>query len=239
MNLVSSEAWETVVGPYVRSSGFEVLHYLPLGSRVLATTGAFPGPVLRPEDIAGKRIRVGASRALRLFYRLCGAVPVPVPWSDLHREVASGQADVLDPSAPVLLSSGLGEYVNSISYVGAVAYGHALTVNRDWLESLPAALRQAVRQAAAAACLELLEGSAAHYREAKQGLESAGVRIARMDDGARQRWRGQAGAQRAEWDELKAALAGSGGDFDRLDGVVNADGPWTGRLPQPDFLDTV
>lgn len=101
--------WKVLNGPIGKellaagaSVGIHGLCYYDSGSRSFYT---IDGPILKPEDVKGEKIRTLQSRmAMDLISTLDGA-PTPIPWGELYTALQQRMVDGAENNPPSLLSS--------------------------------------------------------------------------------------------------------------------------------------
>ncbi|MGY4879115.1 TRAP transporter substrate-binding protein [Vreelandella aquamarina] len=217
INLVTSQTWQNVVHNKIEERGFKVLSYICIDPRTVAVRkGLLDGPVKTPDDIEGIKFRVPGSQILQKVYRLLGANPTPVAWGETSSAMQQGVADALDPSVQALLVFGFTDVLNSISTIQSVADAQVYTCNKEWFDSLPAALQEGVMQASATTFRENLAKVPAARAYAYNQMRQSGVEVYNPTDDEIAQWRDRCGHQLADWDDTKLELAGSMDVFEQL-----------------------
>ena len=103
--------------------------------------------VTKPEDIRGAKLRMTGSQMGRIALTQFGANPVPVAWEETLEGLKSGLIDGQETWTSAAASFGMGPVTSQEVWVEFFAgLGHTYT-RTDVLERLPAALREAVREA--------------------------------------------------------------------------------------------
>lgn len=217
VNLVTSQTWQNVVHNKIEERGFKVLSYICIDPRTVAVRkGLLDGPVKTPDDIEGIKFRVPGSQILQKVYRLLGANPTPVAWGETSSAMQQGVADALDPSVQALLVFGFTDVLSSISTIQSVADSQVYTCNKEWFDSLPAALQEGVMQASATTFRENLAKVPAARAYAYNQMRQAGVEVYNPTEDEIAQWRDRCGHQLADWDDTKLELAGSMDVFEQL-----------------------
>lgn len=122
----------SVNGLYLPAIGFT-------GFRALMTKDR---QVLMPEDLQGQRIRVPGQAPVIEFYRVMGANPQEIPFSEVYLAMRNGTVDGGDNAPSNILAASLhevGEYFTALNYM---AGADPLMVNAAWYEALPSDLQQ-------------------------------------------------------------------------------------------------
>jgi len=210
LNLVHSDIWKREVGGRIRDSGVDILHYELVGPRTAATRKGFGKVIKIPSDIKGIKFRVPASRILRRFYKMCGAIPTPVPWGKTGQAMAEARADALDPSEQGLYigPGGLRHQIESISFIQSVQNASVYSINLAWFDSLPAVVQEQVREAAKLISQNQIEAALDTARLTRSLFKQDGVTLYWPTADELGMWRAAGGAQRKEWDDLKLELVG-------------------------------
>jgi TRAP-type C4-dicarboxylate transport system substrate-binding protein len=225
VNLVTSAAWQQTVHPQVEAKGFKPLMYVCIDPRTVAIRkGLRETPVAVPEDIAGIKFRVPASRVLQQFYQLAGANPTPVPWGETSSAMKQGVADALDPSIQALQIFGFGDTLHAVSMIRSVPDAQIYSCNLKWFESLPQGVRHGVLEACEVTFAQNLAKVPAARAYARYELERQGVKIYVPSAAEQAQWVARCGHQLAAWDEMKQAFAGSLAAFERLREAANTAG---------------
>ncbi len=99
----------------------------------LASIGA---PILKPEDLKGKRVLVwGAPTAEEV--KAWGGVPVLIPTQDTYVALQRGMGEVLYGQIPVLLSLKLQEVIKNITIMPSQFSANVVIISKQTADSLP------------------------------------------------------------------------------------------------------
>lgn len=227
VNLVTSSAWRDQVHPAVEARGFKPLMYICIDPRTVAIRKRLRDkPVAVPEDIAGIKFRVPASKVLQQFYRLAGANPTPVAWGETSSAMKQGVADALDPSLQALQIFGFAETLHSISTIRSVPDSQIYSCNLEWFNGLPKHLQDAVMEASDVTFRQNLARVPASRAYAMDQLKQAGVEIYVPTAAEIEQWVARCGYQLPAWDAMKAEFAGSLEQFDKLLEAANTMGQY-------------
>lgn len=216
-NLVSSNAWTSVVHKKAEERGFKVLLYLVLDPRtVAARKGLGNAPLKTPSDLKGIKFRVPASEILQQFYRLAGANPTPVAWGETPSAIQQGVADALDPAAVALYSNGFKDILSWVTFNKSVPDSQVYSCNLAWFNAQPANVREGIEYAAEMTFQQNLAQVPAARAYAMAEMAAAGVKFYVPNSGEMKQWVDACGAQRPEWNATKTKLAGSLDAFERM-----------------------
>ncbi len=225
VNLVGSKVWEEKVVDRVREKGFEPLFFFCIDPRTAAKRrGLSDEPFRTPADLAGIKFRVPGSAILKEFYRLLGANPTPVAWGETASAIKQGVADALDPAAGALYAFGFKDVLSWVTFNRPVPDSQVYALNKAWFDGLPADLKDALRQAGEVSFQQNLAQVPASRAFAMAEMAAAGVKFYVPTADELAQWKDAAGAQRAEWDELKASVLGDAGAFKLLEDAANTMG---------------
>jgi len=224
VNLVTSEAWKTEVDSRVEAKGFKPLFYFCIDPRTTAIRRGVDGPIKTPEDLQGIKFRVPGSKILQQYYRLIGANPTPVAWGETASAIKQGVADALDPAVEALYAFGFKDILSWITFNAPVPDSQVYSCNLEWLNALPAEVRDGVMFASEVTFQQNLAQVPASRAFAMAEMAKAGVQyyVPTKDEIAA--WAEAGGHQRAEWDDWKKELGGSIETFDKLLEAANIDG---------------
>ncbi len=121
--------------------------YLDAGSRSVMTK---TGPIRTPDDLAGLKIRVMDSNALRAAVERLGATAVPMSQGEVYGALQTGVIDGWENNASTCLTFSMHETgCRHFAWTRHVAIPDILVMSRPWYEGLPDEMKRAVDQAAA------------------------------------------------------------------------------------------
>ena len=215
VNLVTSDAWKSVVDPKINAAGFKALWYTSTSARTYAVRKGMD-PILKPADLKGVKFRVPGSKMLQQYYRMLGANPTPIAWGETPSAIKQGVADALDPVLSGLLIFGFGDILAHVSLCQSVHGLQVYSCNLEWFNSLPGEVGEAVEFASEVTFRQNLAKVPAAFAYASSQMRKAGVQIHPMSDDQIAPFRELAGHQRPEWDEWKVKLAGSMSNFEQM-----------------------
>ncbi len=216
-NLVTSEAWQSVVHTKAEERGFKVLLYLVLDPRtVAARKGLANAPLKSPRDLQGIKFRVPASEILQQFYRLAGANPTPVAWGETPSAIQQGVADALDPAVVALYSNGFKDILSWVTFNRSVPDSQVYSCNVEWFRALPGDVQEQIDFACEITFQQNLAQVPAARAFAMAEMAAAGVQFYTPTEEELAEWAEACGWQRPEWNDIKIKLAGSIDNFERM-----------------------
>ena len=217
VNLVTSDAWKSVVHAKAEERGFKILLYLVLDPRtVAARKGMQSAPLKTPSDLRGVKFRVPASEILQQFYTLAGANPTPVAWGETPSAIQQGVADALDPAVVALYSNGFKDILSWITFNKPVPDSQVYSCNLEWFRGLPADVQEGIDFASEMTFQQNLAQVPASRAYAMAEMAASGVQFYTPTEDELAQWVEACGAQRPEWDDIKKKLAGSLDSFERM-----------------------
>jgi TRAP-type C4-dicarboxylate transport system substrate-binding protein len=217
VNLVTSDAWKSVVHAKAEERGFKILLYLVLDPRTAAARKGMEGaPLKTPSDLRGVKFRVPASEILQQFYSLAGANPTPVAWGETPSAIQQGVADALDPALVALYSNGFKDILSWVTFNKPVPDSQVYSCNLAWFRGLPADVQEAIDFASEITFQQNLAQVPASRAYAMAEMAAAGVQFYTPTADELSQWVEACGAQRPEWNAIKTKLAGSLESFERM-----------------------
>lgn len=223
VNLVTSNAWKSVIDPKIAKSGFKALWYTSTSARTFAVRKGM-NPILTPDDLKGVKFRVPGSKMLQLFYRMLGANPTPVAWGETPSAIKQGVADALDPVVSGLYIFGFGDILSHITLAQSVHGLQVYSCNLEWFNNLPSDVQEGVEFASDVTFRQNLAKVPGAFAYAKSQMIKAGVQFHTLSEDNMAAFVALGGHQRPEWDEWKVKLAGSLANFDKMLEAANTQG---------------
>ncbi|MCB2148697.1 MAG: TRAP transporter substrate-binding protein DctP [Deltaproteobacteria bacterium] len=99
-------------------------------------------PVVSPEDLAGKRIRIFEAPILDQFFRRMGAVPVTVPWTDVSEALQKGIVDVAATHKSHLFPLKFCSHARYVTRLGDISPVLGLGINENKFRVLPPTIQK-------------------------------------------------------------------------------------------------
>ena len=145
-------------------------------------------PVMRPEDIADKRMRIQASRAAEIFAESLDAETVQMSFGDLIPSLQTGLVFGGETNIILYSVTGLGNEAPHLTMTRHAYDTGTVVANREWMQSLPKDLAEIVRDAFPSS-----QKARAAVRRVSRALlaqvEDMGARKYELTEAQRQRWR--------------------------------------------------
>lgn len=143
--VVDGPVGETL-GRHLRGRGLHAAAFFDAGSRNLMTVD---GPIRRPEDLRGMKIRVMSSHVLQQTVARLGAMPQAISMGETYSALQTGVIDGWENNPPTCLNSSMYETgCIHFAWTRHVAIPDLLVLSRAWYDSLDPDTRRAVDQAA-------------------------------------------------------------------------------------------
>lgn len=174
----------------------ETLGYFELEFRAVTNSKR---PVEKPEDLAGLKLRVPGSAAIKGYFEAAGAQVVAMPFPELFTALQQGAVDGQDNGASITYESRLFEtqkYMTTTQHVYAM--GTVAASSRMW-SKLSEADKKVLTQAAAEVTARQIKANRAKNAQFMAEIEKAGLQVTRPT--AEQMAAFEALAQKV-WDKL-------------------------------------
>lgn len=126
------------------AQGFHLLGFSINGARQPMSTF----PILSPEDVKGRKMRVIQSPIHIALWEAVGANPVPIPGAEIYNAMQTGVVDFFDNTPANYLTFKFFEvapHYTNLSHVYAMG---TWVVAKSWWDTLPAEHQEAITQAA-------------------------------------------------------------------------------------------
>ncbi|MBT9371814.1 TRAP transporter substrate-binding protein [Rhizobium sp. CSW-27] len=181
------------------AQNFIACSFIDYGARHLLTKE----PVTRPDQLAGKRIRVIQSPLHTRLWSAYGAAPVGIPITETYNALATGVVDAMDLTKSAYAGFKLYEVVPFLTETGHIRASGVVFFAASFWQGLPDAERAVLRQAA--------EAGAETFNRLIAEDEARSMETARAHDGqvltpeALEAW--QAGA-RTVWQDVASQVGG-------------------------------
>jgi tripartite ATP-independent transporter DctP family solute receptor len=149
-------------------------------------------PVERVADLSGLKIRVMGGEADALTWQIFGAIPVPMPYSEVYSALQAGVIDGAENEPASILSNKFYEAAPYVAPTEHLVLPMGLFISESAFERLPAEVRAILRQEAREAAVWqrdfMSERNAAALAEMQErfGVEVTGLDPAALREGSRQ-----------------------------------------------------
>jgi TRAP-type C4-dicarboxylate transport system substrate-binding protein len=145
-------------------------------------------PLLLPADAGGRRFRVGAGPAARLFAAAIGADVIPLGFADVVASLQTGLIEAGENSVSLYARTGIASEAPHLTLTDHSFGVSAIVASKDWWDSLSALQQQQVSDA----WPTIAETRAAVRAESAADLDGAaalGITVHRLSTQQRQLWR--------------------------------------------------
>jgi tripartite ATP-independent transporter DctP family solute receptor len=139
------------------------------------------GPIRRPADMAGLKLRVPASNVYVAMVNALGGNAVPIPFGEVYQALAQGVIDGAENNWPSLQSARHYEVARYYSLTQHLLTPEALVMSKLTWDALSAADRDLVREAARASVPVMRELWDARVISAQEAILAAGVEVNAVD----------------------------------------------------------
>lgn len=182
--VLQGELGQTVSDIARKKTGVEFVAYGETGFRhILAKR-----PVTSLESLKGLKIRVPELRVWVDFWKMLGANPTPLPYSEQYSALSTGVIDGLDSDYFSVLGFKWHEQAKEVTPTAHWFLPKAVRVNARWLDSLPDDLRALVRTSAKEVFAEQRQTNRANADKALADLEKQGCKVNRISAEERAKW---------------------------------------------------
>lgn len=151
VNLLTSNAWKEIVETQGHKKGFEIFSYGFNDPRCWAPGNKWRGkqPPMTPSEIKKSKItqRTGGSPFTNKAFRMIGANPTPIPWSEAPTAIQQGTANAMYNAPQYHANAGFAEILSHEVIINAVHDGRVWAMSFEWFKSLPKDLQDKVKKA--------------------------------------------------------------------------------------------
>ena len=138
-------------------------------------------PIVTPEDLSGKKIRVQKSKTSIEAVEAFGASPTPIDWGELYTSLAQGMVDGAENNPPSFETSKHYETCKFYSLDEHTGPPDVLLISTKWWNKLPEDIQTILQNAADSSSRYERELWKEKTRSSLAALEAAGVKINRPD----------------------------------------------------------
>jgi len=154
--------------------GLKNLAYAENGFRMITNN---KGPVTKPADLAGLKIRTMENPIHIATFRALGANPTPMSFGELYTALQQKTVDAQENPIPLIYTSKFYEVQKYCSLSGHVYAATALLVNDKWFNSLPKDLQKVLQDAAVVYRTEQRKISEQQDKEMIASLKKNGMKV--------------------------------------------------------------
>ncbi|MGE5704297.1 MAG: DctP family TRAP transporter solute-binding subunit [Clostridia bacterium] len=105
------------------------------------------GPLYVPHDFAGQRFRIIPSKVLAAQMQALDAVPVPMGFNEVYRELESGRIDGEENTISNIASRRLYQFQRNMTLSNHGYLGYAVVTSKPFWEKLPPDVRSSIEEA--------------------------------------------------------------------------------------------
>lgn len=132
-------------------------------------------PIHKPEDMKGVKFRIPMIPTWVAIWKETGALPVPVPFSEVFMALQTGVADACEMDLPSFFGHRLYEVQKYLMMTNHMVQTGRFTMNIKFLNSLPKAKADLVRKIASEACQHGVDYMMQNEQKFVQDLVSKGM----------------------------------------------------------------
>ena len=168
----------TILGDKLRDNGGVMLGWWENGFRVLTNSKK---PIVKPEDMAGMKIRVGKAQIAVDTFKVLKVNPTPIAISELYTALQLGTVDGQENPTGRILSA---KYYEVQKYLSISHHQHAfetLVMNRDKFDSLSAENQKILLETAAEVALSDRQAVADEEESQIEALREKGMSVNEVD----------------------------------------------------------
>ena len=170
----------------LQGNGLQGLGWVPYGFNALDYRGE---PILKLEDIPGRRIRSAEIYSIRETILALGADAPTTPWSDVYQAVQMNLVDGFTAPPSTIAPSSLYEVVDKMTLSNHLFGSHILWIRQDVLDNLPEDLRNIVLESAEEACAwEQAQMLDFEKQSIKDLVENKGMTAYELEEEEMERW---------------------------------------------------
>ena len=156
------------------SKGFVNLGFNENGFRHVSNNR---GPVTKPEDMKGLKLRTMENPLHVAFFKLLGANPTPINSGELYTALQQKTVDAQENPIPLIYTTKFYEVQKYLTLSGHVYAATALLMNDKFFSSLPKDLQKVVQEGAERYRTEQRKMSAQQDKEMLAKLKASGMQI--------------------------------------------------------------
>ena len=138
--------------------------------------------IVTPDDMKGQTVRVQESPIYISMMKELGANPVPMPWGEVYLAMKQGTVDAMESPVFTVVSDKFYEVTKFYSLTKHTYPPIAWFTNLKKYQALPADLRQAVDDAAKAACMKDRQAEIEGEKAGLAEIEKRNVKVNEVKD---------------------------------------------------------
>lgn len=154
--------------------GLKNLAYAENGFRMVTNN---KGPVTKPSDLAGLKIRTMENPIHMATFRALGANPTPMSFGELYTALQQKTVDAQENPIPLIYTSKFYEVQKYCSLTGHVYAATVLLVNDAWFNGLPKDLQKVLQDASVIYRTEQRKLSDQQDKDMVAALKKSGMKV--------------------------------------------------------------
>lgn len=163
----------------VAQSGVRILYAFYFGTRQLTANNAYQ----QPTDLEGAKIRAIPAPIYLATVEGLGAVPVPVPWSQVPTALATGVVDGQENPVNVVLDNKLYDVQSHMMLTSHIRAAELVVINESLWQSFSSATQAGINTAARAVRKRATQAMQGSEAQDLQALAANGMQIIGPDNG--------------------------------------------------------
>lgn len=176
------QLWNGPIGEEIKDliaeeANFRMMGHLYRGTSELTSSKK----VTSIEDLAGLKIRVYPVRERLETWRVFGASPTPMAWSELFTALQQGVVEAQENPVAAIHAAKLFEVQKYLIRTSHIANGFTFLMNAERYDAMPEEQQLALRGAALAAAAEFRATIRANWMRLIEALEDEGMEIIEID----------------------------------------------------------
>ncbi len=144
------------------------------------------GPITKPEDLKGVKIRTMENPIHMAAFKAFGANPTPISFNELFTALQQGTVDAQENPIPIIYTSKLYEVQKYLTLTGHVYTNCPYLISKTFYDGLPEDLQQVVREAAADCITAQRKMCNDQEQEYLEELKASGMEINELTDEQKQ-----------------------------------------------------
>lgn len=199
--VMQSDFVKKVLHKEVEKKGVKVLWYCPTAFRSLGHN--LDKPVKLPEDIKGVKVRVTGSAVEQEAFRLAGAKPTPVNWSETYTAMQQRIVDAVHVGLAPLYNYKIHETFKRVTNLNMMLNSELHICNKKWFDSLSADQKSVLEKAAAEVGKWIVADQEEKNKKVEEIYKKLGIEIYNLTAEERKVWIDTVGHQLPAWDKMK------------------------------------
>ena len=143
IKVLNSDIGKKLESAFQEKTGLKILDYF-----VESPHGLFNDdlPVWTPKDVKGRKVRIMESELIRDTWEALGAIPVPIPGTELYTALSTGVVEMADSGIDWFYSQKLYEVAQYFSMVDHMMMSSVLIINAEFFENLPLEYQEIIQE---------------------------------------------------------------------------------------------